>query len=176
MLRHFPVDWRALQLTRVSPILNLEAMGEGRARLLLENQADRILSDAGHLASARVRRLELDALVDIGAVMTLLPQDVVEALGLPLDGKLIVTLANEEKIELPRARFLSLTFGDRQMDTDCLVGPPRCEPLLGQLVLERLDLIVDPVKRVVSPRPESPFLPSVKLKSSSNRMPACPMR
>ena len=50
------------------------------------------------------------------------------------------------------------------MDTDCLVGPPRCEPVLGQLVLERLDLIADPVKRVVSQRPESPFLPSLKLK------------
>jgi predicted aspartyl protease len=139
-------------------------MGEVRARLVLENQRDRILADAGHLSSDRVRRLELDALVDTGAVMTLLPQDVVELLGLPLDGKIIVTLANEERIELPRARLLSLSLGDRQMDTDCLVGPPRCEPLLGQLVLERLDLIVDPVKQAVTPRPESPFLPSLKLK------------
>ena len=83
---------------------------------------------------------------------------------MPLGGKIIVTLANEETIELPRARLPSLALGDRQMDTDCLVGPPRCEPLLGQLVLERLDLIVDSVKPVVSPRPESPFLPSLKLK------------
>ena len=139
-------------------------MGEVRARLVLENQSDRVLADAGHLEIGRIRRVELDALVDTGAIMTLLPQDVVEALGLPLDGKIIVTLANEEMIELPRARLLSLAFGDRQMDTDCLVGPPRCEPLLGQLVLERLDLIVDPVKHLVSPRPESPFLPSLKLK------------
>jgi len=139
-------------------------MGEVRTRLVLENQSDRILAEAGYLDSVRVRRVELDALVDTGAVMTLLPQDVVEALGLPIDGKMIVTLANEEKIELPRARLLSLALGDRQMDTDCLVGPPQCEPLVGQLVLERLDLIVDPVKRVVSPRPESPFLPSVKMK------------
>ncbi len=139
-------------------------MGEVRAKLLLENGADRALADAGHLDDARVRRIEVDALVDTGAVMTLLPQDVVEALGLPLDGNIIVTLANDEKIELPRARLLSLAIGDRQMDTDCLVGPPRCEPLVGQLVLERLDLIIDPVRRTISPRPESPFLPLVKLK------------
>jgi hypothetical protein len=75
-----------------------------------------------------------------------------------------VTRANEERIELPRARLLSLTLAGRQMDTDCLVGPPRCEPQLGQLVLERLDLVVDPLRRTVSPRPESPFLPSHKLK------------
>ena|SRR5437867_9831627 len=139
-------------------------MGEVRARLVLENQGDRILAEAGHLDRTRVRRVELDALVDTGAVMTLLPQDVVDTLGLPIDGKIIVTLANDEKIELPRARLLSLTLVDRQMDTDCLVGPPQCEPLVGQLVLERLDLIIDPIKRVISPRPESPFLPSLKLK------------
>jgi hypothetical protein len=81
-----------------------------------------------------------------------------------LDGKIIVTLANDEKIELSRARLLSVELANRQMDTDCLVGPPQCEPLIGQLVLERLDLIVDPLKQQVSPRPESPFLPSLKLK------------
>jgi predicted aspartyl protease len=139
-------------------------VGEIRAHLLLENQRDRILAEVGQLEPRAVRRLELDALVDTGAVMLLLPQDVVEALGLPLDGKIIVTLANDDKVELFRARHLSLTLGDRQMDTDCLVGPPRSEPLVGQLVLERLDLVLDPVKRTVQPRPESPFLPSLKLK------------
>ncbi|HEY3237746.1 MAG TPA: retroviral-like aspartic protease family protein [Polyangiaceae bacterium] len=139
-------------------------MGELRAKLLLENQRDRILADAGHLDPAAVRRVELDALVDTGAVMLLLPQDVVETLGLSLDGRIIVTLANDEKIELPRARYLSVTCQSRQMDTDCLVGPPRSEPLLGQLILERLDLVLDPAKQTVSPRPESPFLPSLKLK------------
>jgi clan AA aspartic protease len=139
-------------------------MGEIRAKVVLENQRDRILSEAGHLPLSSIRRIELDALIDTGAVMPLVPQDVVEALGLPLDGKIIVTLANDEKVELARARHLSLEIGDRQMDTDCLVGPPRCEPLIGQLVLERLDLVLDPLKQTITPRPESPFLPSLKLK------------
>jgi clan AA aspartic protease len=139
-------------------------MGEIRAKVLIENQRDRILAEAGHLQPSAVRRLELDALVDTGAVMVLLPQDVVEALGLTVEGNIIVTLANDQKVELSRARHLSLTLGDRQMDTDCLVGPPRCEPLLGQLVLERLDLVLDPVKRTVTARPDSPFLPSLKMK------------
>ncbi|HKS22807.1 MAG TPA: retroviral-like aspartic protease family protein [Thermoanaerobaculia bacterium] len=132
-------------------------MGEVRAHVILENESDAWLKKTP-------RRIEIDALVDTGAVMTLIPQDLVEALGLPLDGNITVTLANEQKIELPRARFLSLTIGDRQMDTDCLVGPPECEPLIGQLVLERLDLIVDPGRQTLAPRPESPFRPSLKLK------------
>lgn len=139
-------------------------MGEVRARIGLENVRDRILADAGHLSPSAVRHIELDALVDTGAVMLLLPQDAVEALGLTLDGKIIVTLADDSKIELARARHLSVALENREMDTDCLVGPPGSEPLIGQLVLERLDLIVDPVRQRVSPRPESPFLPSLKLK------------
>lgn len=124
-------------------------MGEVRTRVILVNQGDVVLAEAGVLKEAP-RRLDIDAVVDTGAVMTLLPQDVVETLGLPIDGKI--------------AGRLLLTIGDRQMDTDCLVGPPSCEPLVGQLVLERLDLIVDPLRQTVTPRPESPFLPTLKLK------------
>ena len=87
--------------------------------MVLENRRDRVLADAGHLDSARISRVELDVLVDTGAVMTLLPQDVVEALGLPLDGKITSRSPARKTIELPRARLLSLTLGDRQMDTDC---------------------------------------------------------
>lgn len=139
-------------------------MSEVRAELTLENERDRILAEAGYLDPAAVRRARVDALVDTGAVMALLPQDLVEQLGLPTDGNIIVTLANDQRVELPRARHLSLAIGDRQMDTDCLVGPPQSEALVGQLVLERLDLIVDPLRQRLTPRPESPFLPSLKLK------------
>ena len=108
--------------------------------------------------------VEIDALVDTGAVMTLLPEDLVDTLGLERNGKVVVSLANDQKIELEVALPLKLTVGDRSMITDCLVGPPQCEALIGQLVLERLDLIVDPLKRKLIPRPESPYLPSLKMK------------
>lgn len=108
--------------------------------------------------------IEIDALVDTGAVMTLLPEDLVDSLGLERNGKVVVSLANDQKVELQVAMPLALAIGDRSMVTDCLVGPPQSEPLIGQLVLERLDLIIDPLKRTITPRPESPYLPSLKLK------------
>ena len=108
--------------------------------------------------------VEIDALVDTGAVMTLLPEDLADSLGLERNGKVVVTLANDQKIELPIAQPLNLTINGRSMVTDCLVGPPQCEPLIGQIVLERLDLIVDPFKKTLIPRPESPYLPSLKMK------------
>lgn len=140
-------------------------MGEIRAKVRLENEVDRVLFKRRFIKESEIRWAEVDALVDTGAVLVLLPQDLVEKLGLEFDGKVIVTLANDQKTELPRARgALTLTIGGRSMTTDCLVGPPSCEPLIGQIVMESLDLIPDPVKRTLTPRPESPFLPSLKLK------------
>lgn len=106
----------------------------------------------------------VDALVDTGAVMILLPEDLVDALELERNGKAVVSSANDQKIELQIAQPLMLKIGSRSMVTDCLVGPPRCEALIGQLVLERLDLIIDPLKKTLSTRPESPYLPSLKMK------------
>ena len=108
--------------------------------------------------------MDVDVLVDTGAVMILLPEDLVDTLGLERNGKVVVTLANDQKIELQVAHPLSLTIGDRTMTTDCLVGPPQCEPLIGQIVLERLDFIIDPLKKTLTARPESPYLPSLKMK------------
>lgn len=139
-------------------------MGEIRAKARLENEGDVMLRNMGKLGRRKVRALDIDAVVDAGAVMLLLPQDMAESLGLETKGNVIVQLANDQKIELVRAGGIQLTVAGRRMTTDCLVGPPGCEPLIGQIVLESLDLIPDPVKRTLTPRPESPFLPTLKLK------------
>ena len=45
------------------------------------------------------------------------------------------------------------------MVTNCFVGPPRSEPLIGQVVLEMLDLIADCANHTLAPRyPDYPVL------------------
>lgn len=139
-------------------------MGEIRTKVRLENDGDRWFHKAGKIAAEDIRVQEIEAVVDTGAIMTLLPQELAEALGLETMAKVIVTLANDQKIELDKAGTLSLTICGRIMKTDCLVGPPGCEPLIGQIVMEELDLIADPARRTLTPRPESPTLPTLKLK------------
>ncbi|MBI3098450.1 MAG: aspartyl protease family protein [Planctomycetes bacterium] len=139
-------------------------MGEVKVRVLLQNAGDLVLKERGKLGRQKVRSRNVDAVVDTGAVMMLLPQDLVEDLGVDTKGKTIVTLTDESKRELSVARILSITVCGRTWETDSLVGPPGCTPLIGQLILERLDLIVDPAKRTLTPRPESPFLPTLNLK------------
>jgi len=140
-------------------------VGEVKVEVELENAVDRELFRRSYLWEDQIRRARVHVLVDTGAVMLVLPQDLVEALGLREEGKAIVTCADERREERPLAGIVTVRVGNRSTNINCVVGPPSSEPLLGQIVLETLDLLVDAVQQKLIPRPESPFLPVLKVKS-----------
>ena len=139
-------------------------MGEIVVDAELENPIDRGVFERGYGKESDIRRTSVRAVVDTGAVMLMLPQNVVERLGAALSGTVIVTYADEHREERPTAGPFTLRLCNRSMPVDCVVGPPLSEPLIGQIVLERLDLIADCTNRVLVPRPESPDYPLLKLK------------
>ena len=140
-------------------------MGDVYVEIILENYKDRILSESGYLEPENIRSEKVKVLADSGSTMLVLPQDLVERLGLEIKkDKIIVTYTDERKEERPVARILMVKVGDRSMETDCVVNPPASEPLLGQIILERLDLLVDCKEGKLVPRPESPYMPMLKLK------------
>ncbi len=139
-------------------------MAEVKVDVELENTVDQILSRRQASPAAEVRRATVRILVDTGAVMLVLPQDLVENLGLEQDGRVIVTYADERREERPVAGPVTVRVGNRSTNVNCVVGPPNSEPLMGQIVLETLDLLTDCVSQKLVPRPESPFLPLLKLK------------
>ncbi len=139
-------------------------MGEVKIDVELENFVDRTLADQSNGTEVEVRSFKTQALVDTGAVMGMVPQDVVEHLGVPIKQTVVVSLADERKSEMSVAEGITIKIGDRSTTVPCLVGPPNCEPLVGQVVLEVLDLVVDCPGRRVFPNPQSPIYPSLKLK------------
>ena len=139
-------------------------MGEVRVRVTMRNFVDVALAERGSGRVEDVPTSHLDCLVDTGALMVLLPEDEVGKFGLSRGGRVIVTYADDRREELSVARGLEVSLLGRSMVTDCVIGPPLCEPLIGQLVLEELDLIVDCARNTLGPRPESPNLPLLKLK------------
>ncbi len=139
-------------------------MGEVKVSLLVENAFDRERYLEGELPEEKIRLVEIKALVDTGATMLMLPQEITEKLGLRIRGKVIVTYADERKEELYRAGIITVRIGERDTDVDCVVGHPNSEALVGQIILEAMDLLVDCTKQELVPRPESPYLPLLKLK------------
>ena len=139
-------------------------MGEVKVTVELENYADREVARRGFLPEDQVRSQRVEVVVDSGAVMLVLPQDLVEALGLRTLRKAIVAYADERKVEVDMAGVVSVKVVGRTVETDCLVGPPGSEALLGQVVLEQADLLIDCANQQLITRPGSPYLPTLKLK------------
>ena len=139
-------------------------MGEIVASMELENTVDRDNASDGLRDESTVRRATVDGVVDTGAVMLVLPEDVVDSLGLRTRREVLVTYANDYSENRPVAGPVTVQIGNRFMNADCIIGPPSSEPLIGQIVLEALDLVADCGNRTLGPRPESPDLPVLKLK------------
>ena len=134
-------------------------MGEIAVSAKLENAGDRVAFEQGYHAASRIRSTEVTGIVDTGAVTLVLPQNVVERLGLKTRRTVVVAYADDRKEERPVAGPVTIEVCDRFMSTDCIVGPPLSEPLIGQVVLESLDLIADCAKQTLLPRtPDYPLL------------------
>ncbi len=137
-------------------------MGEIIVDVELENPVDRDLFERGHGAEADIRKETVSAVADTGAVMLALPSDVVNRLGLREVSRIATTYADGRRDQLPVLGPVSIQIGNRQMLTEALVIPTGTDPLLGQIVLERLDLIADSLNQRLTSRPESPDRPMLR--------------
>ena len=139
-------------------------MGEIVVNIKLENFVDQDHFLDSKIPETAIRRHDMQAVVDTGARTLMLPQEVVDKLGLRMVGEVIVVYADERREKRSMAGPVSLKIGDRSMIAECIVGPPTSEALIGQIIMERLDLIADCANQTLAPRPESPILPLFSLK------------
>ena len=144
-----------------------DEMGRVHAQVKLTNDTD--LQDArrGMVPPGSVRTARIEALVDTGATMLLLPAEVVAALGLPYERTRKVRYADGRVEEVPWIGSLRVEVLGREMMCGALVAPAGTTPLLGQLQLEELDLIVDTKNRELKVNPASPDMPLLDLLRAS---------
>lgn len=129
-------------------------------KLTLWNNTDLDMASRGLLAPEAVRTEEVEALVDTGAVMLVLPIDLCMRLGLTVVGHQTARLADGTLRRVPQLGSLRIRLVGREMNCDVLALPEGTTPLIGQIPLEALDLIVDPRSREVRVNPASPDLPT----------------
>ena len=99
-------------------------MGEIVASMELENTVDRDNASDGLRDESTVRRTTVEGVVDTGAVMLMLPEDVVGRLGLRTRHQVAVTYANEYREIRQVAGPVTVQIGNRFMIAECVVGPP----------------------------------------------------
>lgn len=131
-------------------------MGLVMAKIKLTNIRDIIRSEEGIIAAESVRTLEIDALADTGAIALAIPEEVAEALGVPVIGRDQVRVADGRPLDVAIVGDLRVEILGRIMTTDALVLPRGTRPLLGAVQLEMLDLVVVPKTGEVITNPAHP--------------------
>jgi clan AA aspartic protease len=139
-----------------------ETMGEVRTAVTLTNASDQVLVRRGKLSPGEVHSYKADALVDTGAVRTVLPAHVVQQLDLAIRGQRVVELADGRKATVGVTEAVEIDIDGRNTIEDALVLGD--EVIIGQTVLETLDLLVDCANRRLVPNPAHPDQPVIKIK------------
>jgi clan AA aspartic protease len=127
-------------------------MGRVAAEVELVNHQDTILAGAGALPADKIRRLRIESIVDTGASHLVIPQSVADALGLPVVGKTAVRYADQRRASKKIVGDVEVHVLSRDGVFKAIVEPDRKDVLLGAIVLEDMDLIVDCRTQKLVPR------------------------
>jgi len=137
-------------------------MGEVRVKVKLTNSFDEAMERRGQIKKEEIRRYEADALIDTGAVSSVVPANVMKQLGVLGIGHRLAEYADgrQDKVELTEPITFDI-IGRTTIEAAMVLGD---EVIIGQTILEVLDLLVDCHNHKLIPNPAHPDQPVVKIK------------
>jgi predicted aspartyl protease len=130
----------------------VNVVGRFSVEFEVANNDDLALVRRGLLPPDQVRRETIQGIVDSGATKLVLPLAVVERLGLPLGNKIQVRYADGRKARREGAEGVYVELLGRHGTFTAICEPNRETALIGAIVLEDLDLLVDCTAQRVVPR------------------------
>ena len=107
--------------------------------------------------------VELRVKVDSGATMLVIPGWLQENLNFPIIRKQQVKYANEKRETKDVVYGVEVEVCGRKTVTTAVVEPQKKYGLLGAIVMEELDLIVEPRELKLYPNPRSPDIPMAEI-------------
>lgn len=137
-------------------------MGAIRVEVQLTNAIDEALVNRGLLAPHLLREYVAQALVDTGALTLVIPKSVVSQLGLRIRGQQVARYANGFEEPIGVTEPVKIVCQGRQTSVEALVVGD--EILIGQVVLELLDLLPDCKNQRLISNPNNPDYPVAIIK------------
>jgi predicted aspartyl protease len=130
------------------------AIGVGRFSVEIEvaNYGDLVRAQDGNLPEDQVRREVIQGVVDSGATRLVLPEVVVKRLGSTLGAAVNVRYADGRNARRRAVKGVFVQLLGRDGVFSAISEPKRETALIGAIVLEDLDLLVDCVAGEVVPR------------------------
>jgi predicted aspartyl protease len=127
-------------------------MGRVTSEVVLANNRELQMAESGSLAAESVRNLRVTGIVDSGATHMVLPKKIADQLGLPIHGDVNVRYADDRMARREIAEELSVEIFGRRSTFRAIIEPDRETVLIGAIVLEDLDLLVDCSRQALVPR------------------------
>ena len=139
-------------------------MGLIYADIELINGDDLVLARKSIIGKEEIKRMHVNMLVDTGSVYMCINETVKEQLQLSVLEKRKAQLADGSVVEFDIVGPIEVRFKNRRCMVDAMVIPGDNELLLGDIPLEDMDVLVDPVRRELIVNPEHPYMAQMKLK------------
>jgi predicted aspartyl protease len=127
-------------------------MGRFSVEFKLKNNSDVVLAKLGSLAADQVRQVTIEGLVDTGATRLVIPQKVADQLGVSEVGEVQVRYADRRADTRKVVGDMLLELQGRESIFRAIVEPNRDNALIGAIVLEELDFVVDCITQKLAPR------------------------
>ena len=128
-------------------------MGKVIETVKVRNLFDTGKCDEGLIREDQIRHVELNAVVDTGAAYLCLPPDSVKELGLRLSHSRSVVTANGN-VERRIFHGAEITIQDRTIEMQIMENDRTTPPLIGYLVLQAMDFVVESRSERIMGNPE----------------------
>ena len=119
-------------------------IGIFRQEVEIINANDKALLKAGYIKESEVRQMKVEMMVDTGAYMICINEELKNQLGLEINDRQEGVLANGDRHLFDIAGPIEIRIHNRRTISEAIVLPGNAEPLLGSIPLEAMDLLVDP--------------------------------
>ena len=129
-----------------------EAMGRFSVDVELANNEDVMLLRLGQITADQVRRVTIRGVVESGATRLVIPGSVAKQLGVPKAGKINARYADGRQRVRELVDGVHLELLGRSSVFKAAVEPKRESALIGAIVLEDLDFLIDPTLQRIYPR------------------------
>ncbi len=139
-------------------------MGLVYAEIDLISIDDIVLSRRGFLDKDKIKQVTINALVDSGAYMLTINENVRAQLDLPFIEKQFGRLADETLLELDVVGPVEVRFENRSTTVRAIVLPGNAEVLLGSIPMEDMDVLIDPKQQKLVVNPAHPYVATKHLK------------
>ncbi len=127
-------------------------MGRFSVEFEVANNDDIAAARRGSISTREVRRLALRGVVDSGGTRLVLPGKAIEKLGLTPSSKVRVRYASNERAVRNAVKGVYVQLLGRDGVFTAVVEPKRRSALIGAIVLEDLDFVVDCTGQKLVPR------------------------